>query len=185
MEEASEIIEQRHKGDGKPLSTLQFQLEMADRLMAAEKEQVDAIESIIHTERFPPLPKIIRYAPGLRYGGKVTKRWNRFFNAILPRYLDAASFLYEKTAGEEYDRKHKNLTPGKREWQYINETFPAMVGGVMAKVYVLIQELKVAMELDTKSEKEKAFFHAFNKQEKSRSPDPDFIDAYKMRGRKE
>lgn len=183
MEEAKEILKQRHKGDGKPLNTLQVAMEIARQLMAAEKEQVLAIEEI--AQRFPPLAKVVRFAPGLRYGGKVTKRWNRFFNKILPRYFDVASFAYEVIAGEDYDRKYAALSPEAREWQFMNETFAAMVSTVLAKLYELLQELKVSMELDTKSEEKKAFLHALTRQEKSSSPDPDFIDAYKMRGRKE
>lgn len=183
MENAQDIIQQRHKGDGKPLSTLQVAMKIAQQLMAAEKEQVTAIEEI--AQRFPPLAKVVRFAPGLRYGGKVTKRWNQFFNKILPRYFDVASFAYEVIAGEAYDRKHSPLSPEAREWQFMNETFAAIVGAIMAKLYELLQELKVSMELDTKSEERKAFLHAITRQEKSSSPDPDFIDAYKMRGRKE
>lgn len=154
------------KGNDKPEPLQYAALRVAQGLIESEAKQVDAIKKM--ADWYPPLADLVEYAPGLRYGGKVTKRWKRFFIKIYPCYIEFALPAYRKIGQPDYAPKYPKLTHPQRVWKFMNEIFSEIVEAVNAKLYELLMELKVQVELDTKSEERKAFLTALTTQEEKK-----------------
>ena len=170
----------RIKGNTRP-ETVQFAaLQVAKELIESRAKQVDAIKKM--AEWYPPLGDLVDFAPGLRYGGKVTKRWKHFFNKIYPCYIDFALPAYRKIGKPDYERKYPQMPHPQRVWRFMNEIFSEVVEKVNAKLYELLMELKVKIELDTQSEENKAFLQILSTDEEKKrggGVDPDYIVAFK------
>lgn len=151
-------------GNGKPANVTEVAMHVAQELMASEKRQVTAIVDM--AEWFPPLGEVALFAPGLRWDGKVTKRWSHFFNKIYVRYQDFATSAYDKIAGKEYINRYPTLSKPQHVWLFMNEVFPAIVEATKAKLYELLPELKRQVELETKSDERKEFLKVIKPEER-------------------
>lgn len=154
-------------------------LQVARGMVEDERAQVAIIKQL--AQFYPPLWMVVRYAPGLRWGGNVTKRWNRFFSKIYPRYVDVAIPFYRKMGAKDYEPKYPQLTHPERVWKFMNDVFAEIVEATNAKLYELLMELKVPNELDTKSKERMEFMKVLTKpdEKKGGRVDPAYVEAFK------
>ena len=190
MMEAKRVLKE---GNNKPQSLQEFALSIADRMFEVEELQVQAIEKL--AEEFPPVADLVRYAPGWGWSGQAPKEWTHFCREIYPTYVMAAELLYERFVtkkledipnyGRAQDLSHSKHEPGTL-WKFMGTYFLGIREEVVAKFYEILPKLKSKMDIDTKSQEKQTFYSSVLRPEKSGgSPDPAFIEAYKMRGQKE
>lgn len=164
MEELEQkTLQHALRGDGDPESLAMAQMHIAKKLMEVEETQIFAIEAMAGW--FPPLAQAVQFSPGLRWAGTVSKRWQRFFTRIYPRYQEFAIYSYNEIAGKEYEHLFPNLELSARVWEFMGDVFPMIREAVVAKFYEMLMELKREIELDTKSKERMTFLGVLNPQE--------------------
>lgn len=153
------------RGDGEPESLAMAQMHVARKLMEVEETQILAIEAM--AEWFPPLAQAVQFSPGLRWAGTVSKRWQRFFTRIYPRYQEFAVYSYNEIAGKDYEHLHPDLELPARVWEFMGDVFPMIREAVVARFYELLMELKVEIELDSKSKERMQFLGVLKSQDRA------------------
>lgn len=161
----AKTLTQVQMGNNDPPLTLQeYALRLVDKQFEAEELQIEAIEDM--AQEFPPLYKVVRYAPGWGWSGKPPKSYTRFCREIYPTYVMTAELLYERFTKQKdtpnYGRKNDLEKPHKPGflWEFMGQHCIGIREEVVAKFYEILPELKSQLDIDTKSQETQTFYSA-------------------------